>query len=122
MSGEAFGESLRRIADRVPGTRLVMVIGIDGIPIDQHGGDEAANLEAVAAEYTTLFRKSAAGANDVGLGELRELTVCAERMTALLVSITAEYFLFGVFEPDTVVGQARFALRAASLDLQREFQ
>ncbi len=56
------------------------------------------------------------------LGELRELTVCAERMTALLVSITAEYFLFGVFEPDTLVGQARFALRSASLDLRREFQ
>ena len=122
MSGEAFAEGLRRISERVPGTRLVMVIGIDGIPIDKYGGDDASDLDAVAAEYTTLFRSSAAGANDIGLGELRELTVCAERMTALLVSITAEYFLFGVFEPDTLVGQARFALRAASLDLQREFQ
>jgi predicted regulator of Ras-like GTPase activity (Roadblock/LC7/MglB family) len=122
MSGEAFGRSLRRISERVPGTRLVMVIGIDGIPIERYGGDDALNLEAVAAEYTTLFRSSAAGADDVGLGELRELTVRAERMTALLLSITTEYFLFGVFEPDTFVGQARFALLTASLDLQREFQ
>ena len=122
MSGRPFGDSLRRISDRVPGTRLVMVIGIDGIPIERDGGDDTPNLEAIAAEYTTLFRSSAAGARDVGLGELRELTVRAELMTALLVSITTEYFLFGVFEPDTFVGQARFALRSASLDLQREFQ
>ncbi len=121
MSGEAFGECLQRVSERVPGTRLLMVIGIDGIPIQRHG-DDAANLEAIAAEYTTLFRSSAAGASDVGLGELRELTVRAERMTALLVSITAEYFVFGVFEPDTFVGQARFAMKAASLDLRREFQ
>ena len=122
MSGEPFRDSLRRVSDRVPGTRLVMVIGIDGIPIERDGGDDTPNLEAIAAEYTTLFRSSAAGARDVGLGELRELTVRAERMTALLVSITTEYFLFGVFEPDTFVGQARFALVSASLDLQREFQ
>ena len=52
------------------------------------------NLEAVAAEYTTLLRASVSAASDTGLGDLRELSVVTEKMMALLVGITREYFLF----------------------------
>ena len=79
------------------------------------------NLEAVAAEYTTLLRASVSAASDTGLGELLELSVVTERMTALLVGITPEYFLFAGLAPGALLGRARFALRLAGLALEREF-
>ncbi|HET7291170.1 MAG TPA: roadblock/LC7 domain-containing protein [Vicinamibacteria bacterium] len=117
-----FGEALKRVALRVPETQVLMVMGTDGIPIEKLVIQPDPNMEAVAAEYTSLLRASLTAAADTGLGQLRELAVHTERMTALLVSITPDYFLFAALHPDAVVGRARFALRMAGIALEQEFQ
>ena len=115
-----FGEALKQIASRVPEVEVLMVIGTDGIPIDKLTVRPTPDLEAVAAEHTTLLRASLSTAGDTGLGGLRELAVVTDRMTTLLVAITPEYFLFAALEPGALMGRARFALRVASLSLIRE--
>jgi len=116
-----FSESLKQIAGRVPEAHVVMIMGTDGIPIDKIVVQPDPNLEAVAAEYTTLLRRSLAAASDTGLGELLELTIVTEKMTAVLVAITPEYFLFAALGAGALVGRARFALRVASHALEGEF-
>ena len=117
-----FGEALRKIADRVPETRLLIVMGTDGIPIEKLMRQPDPTLEAVAAEYTTLLRASLLTAADTGLGDLQELAVVTEKLTALLVGITKDYFLFAALGPGAIAGRARLALRLASLDLRKEFE
>ena len=80
------------------------------------------NMEAIAAELTTLLRATVGAADDTGLGPLQELAVTTERMTTVLVAITPEYFLFASLTPGAVMGRARFALRLAGLALVREFE
>ena len=116
-----FAQALRAIAARVPETQILIVMGTDGIPIERLVLNPDPNLEAVAAEYPSLLRASVAAAGDTGLGELRELSVVTDRMTALLVSITADYFLFAGLAPGALHGRARFALRMAGQGLQQEF-
>ena len=118
----AFGEALRVISTRVPETQMLMIMGTDGIPIEKLVVRPDPNLEAVAAEYTTLLRASVSASSDTGLGELRELSVVTEKMIAILVSITDEYFLFAALAPGALAGRARFALRLAGMSLKREFQ
>ncbi|MBI3932640.1 MAG: roadblock/LC7 domain-containing protein [Acidobacteria bacterium] len=117
-----FAEALRSVAAKVPETQVLMVMGTDGIPIERLVVRADPNLEAVAAEYTTLLRASLAAASDTGLGDLQELSVVTEKMIALLVAITPEYFLFAALSPGAMTGRARFALRRASLSLEGEFQ
>ena len=117
----AFGDALKRIATRVPEAEVLMVIGTDGIPIEKLTVRAVADIEAVAAEHTTLLRASLSSASHAGLGALQELAVVTDRMTTLLVAITAEYFLFAALRPGAVVGRARFALRLAGLSLRGEF-
>jgi len=117
----AFDDTLKQVAARVPETQLLIVMGTDGIPIEKLVVKQSANMEAVTAEYTTLLRASVSAASDTGLGELLELSVVTEKMTALLVGITAEYFLFAGLAPGALLGRARFALRLAGLALEREF-
>jgi predicted regulator of Ras-like GTPase activity (Roadblock/LC7/MglB family) len=118
----AFGEALRLVSTRVPETQMLMIMGTDGIPIEKLVVRPDPNLEAVAAEYTTLLRASVSASSDTGLGELRELWVVTERLIAILVSITDEYFLFAALAPGALAGRARFALRLAGMSLRREFQ
>jgi predicted regulator of Ras-like GTPase activity (Roadblock/LC7/MglB family) len=116
-----FGQALRAVAARVPESQLLIIMGTDGIPIEKLVLNPDPNLEAVAAEYTALLRASVSAAGDTGLGELRELAIVTDRMTALLVAITAEYFLFAALAPGALHGRARFALRVAGEGLQQEF-
>ena len=118
----AFREALRIISAKVPETRMLMIMGTDGIPIEKLVVHPDPNLEAVAAEYTTLLRASVSASSDTGLGELRELWVVTEKLVAILVSITDEYFLFAALAPGALAGRARFALRLAGMSLKREFQ
>lgn len=118
----AFAEVLKSVASRIPETSLLMIIGTDGIPIEKLTVRADPNMEAVAAEHTTLLRASLAAAADTGLGALQELAITTERMTTLLTAITPEYFLFASLAPGAVMGRARFALRLAGLALEREFE
>ena len=117
----SFTEALKAVASKVPEIQLVMIMGTDGIPIEKMVVRQDPNLEAVAAEYTTLLRASVSAAADTGLGGLLELAVVTERMTALLVGITSDYYLFAALQPGALVGRARHALRVAGMGLQKEF-
>jgi predicted regulator of Ras-like GTPase activity (Roadblock/LC7/MglB family) len=118
----SFRAALQAVADRVPETEAVMVIGTDGIPIDRLAPRPPPDIETVAAEHTTLLRASLSTTTDTGLGNLRELTMVTERMTTVLVAITPEYFLFAALAPGALVGRARFALRLAGMSLRPEFE
>jgi predicted regulator of Ras-like GTPase activity (Roadblock/LC7/MglB family) len=122
MTVGAFAEALEGVARKVPETEVLMIIGTDGIPIEKLLVRPDPNMEAVAAEHTTLLRASLAAAADTGLGHLQELAVTTERMTTLLVAITPEYFLFAALAPGAVMGRARFAMRVAGISLRREFE
>jgi predicted regulator of Ras-like GTPase activity (Roadblock/LC7/MglB family) len=117
----AFSDTLKQVAARVPETQLLIVMGTDGIPIEKLVVRSSPNLEAVAAEYTTLLKSGVAVAGDTGLGQLKELSVITEKMIALLVAITPDYFLFAGLAPGALMGRARFALRVAGIALEKEF-
>ena len=116
-----FNETLRRVALKVPESQVLMVMGTDGIPIEKLVIRADPNMEAVAAEYTSLLRASLSAAADTGLGSLQELSIQTERMTALLVSITPEYFLFPALHPAAVVRRARVARKMDGGALEKEF-
>jgi predicted regulator of Ras-like GTPase activity (Roadblock/LC7/MglB family) len=116
-----FKEALEAIAKKVPETRVLMIMGSDGIPIEKLVVQPDPNLEMVTAEYTTLLRSSLVTARETGVGELRELAVLTEHMTVLLENIASDYYLFACLAPGGILGRARFALKVAGVSLEREF-
>jgi predicted regulator of Ras-like GTPase activity (Roadblock/LC7/MglB family) len=116
-----FADTLNAVAARLPHVRMLVIMGTDGIPVDRYVREPDASLEAIAAEYTTLLRTSLTAAHDTGLGALREVTVVNDALTALLVAITPEYFLFAALAPGARVGEARYVLRLAGYRLEPEF-
>jgi predicted regulator of Ras-like GTPase activity (Roadblock/LC7/MglB family) len=118
---KAFGDALAAVAARVPEARAVMIMGTDGIPVERLVVKADPNLEAVAAEFTTLLRSSLSTASDSELGSLRELSVVSEGLTALIMAITPDYYLFVSLAAGGLVGRARVAMRLACLALEREF-
>jgi predicted regulator of Ras-like GTPase activity (Roadblock/LC7/MglB family) len=118
-----FADALTTIANRIEGCAAVMILGIDGIPIERHVQQMNQSLDAdmIAAEFTTLVRRGMRTAADTELGELREMVLATDAMTFLVRPITSEYFLLVALNPGGNVGRARFELRKAQLAMEIEF-
>jgi predicted regulator of Ras-like GTPase activity (Roadblock/LC7/MglB family) len=118
-----FTETLTGIANRIEGCAAVVILGIDGIPIERHVHDldSALDIETVATEFTTLVRRSMRTASDSELGEMREMVFATDTMSFLLRPITSEYFLLLALNQGGNVGRARFELRKAQLAMESEF-
>ena len=118
-----FADALTTIANRIEGCAAVMILGIDGIPIERHIQhlDEPLDIDTIATEFTTLVRRSMRTAADTDLGELREMVLATDAMTFLVRPITSEYFLLLALNPGGNVGRARFELRKAQLSMEIEF-
>ena len=116
-----FDAALERVVTRVPEIRFVTLTDTEGIEVARKSVRTDHAAETLASEYTTVLRTVASMAREHNLGALRELQVGTEKTTALLVSITNEYYLVALMEPDSITGRARFHLRMAGLELEREF-
>ena len=118
-----FVDSLASIANRIEGCAAVVILGIDGIPIERYVRDldPSLDVDMIAAEFTTLLRRSIRTASDTEFGDLREMVFATDTMIFLLRPITSEYFFLLALNPGGNVGRARFELRRAQLSMETEF-
>ncbi len=115
-----FDAALEQIVTRVPEIRFVTLTDTEGIEVARKSVRTDEDARNLATEYTTVLRTVVGMARDHGLGALRELQIGTEVTTALLVAVTMEYYLVALLDPDSITGRARFHLRMAGLDLERE--
>lgn len=118
-----FKEKLQSILERTEGSVGALIMGTDGLAVEKillDAGHDL-NLDVAAAEFTSLVRWTNRTANDVGLGELRELVISLERVNVVMRLISDEYFLIIALEPNGNLGRARFELRKAELELAKDF-
>jgi predicted regulator of Ras-like GTPase activity (Roadblock/LC7/MglB family) len=118
-----FKETLQKIVDKTDGALGAVIMGTDGLSVEKffsEAGTEA-NLDVAAAEFTSLIRTAARSANDLNLGDVRELVVTTENVTLLMRALHKEYYVFLAMRPDDNLGRGRYELRKAELILSNEF-
>jgi predicted regulator of Ras-like GTPase activity (Roadblock/LC7/MglB family) len=115
-----FQDSLRRIAERVEGTRAVSLLGLDGIPIDSYVSAEGLPMDTLAAEAGGLIKAANASRALADHGAVTEITVASGRSASILCRVTAEYYLLLLLARDGNFGRGRFELRKAALVLEKE--
>lgn len=115
-----FQEYLTKIGKSVAGSRGIMIMGVDGIPLEQWVADADVNLDLVATEFTNLLKSSRRNSRDTGLGDLQQVAVLADNGILLIDDITPDYFLLFLLEPDGNLGKARFELKKARFALEPE--
>ena len=115
-----FQDTLRRIAERVEGTRAVSLVGVDGIPIDSYVSAEGLPMESLAAEAGALVKAALATHALTDHGSLQQLTVASETASTVVCRVTAEYYLLLLLAREGNFGRGRFELRKAAAALEKE--
>ena len=116
-----FADVLRDLTERVDGWVGLVVMGLDGIPIERLTVDDSINFETLSAECTQLLKATRQASESVGAGNLREIVITTEQVVILAVAITEEYMLLGAMRRGSNHGLARYVMRRATLRLEKEF-
>lgn len=116
-----FDEVLHDVAGRLQGCVGLVVMGMDGIPIEKLTLDDGVNFEMLATECTTILRNTRQASEDVGAGRLREMIVMTDSLVVLAEAITEDYVLLATLRQGGSYGYARYLLRRAASKLEREF-
>lgn len=118
-----FNENLREIQEKTEGCLGVLIMGMDGIAVEElwNADGREANLDVAVAEFTALVRNANRTSNDMGLGGLRELVVLCDTASFVLRLVNQDYFIVLAMHPEGNLGRGRYELRRAELILEREF-
>lgn len=112
-------KTLKIIATNIPDFKGVLLIGTDGFTVDKYIIDEI-NFEAIIIEHIGINKRIANMMENKNLGKLRELTIIGDKITFILARITPSYFLALGVGPKANLGQCRYELKKAILDLSNE--
>ena len=115
-----FREHLQRISDRVEGTVALSLVAKDGIAVATVNSDPGLDLDVLAAELVAQARAISENHRELEAGDVQHLAVATEKMTVMVSSVAADYYLLLVLGPEGNYGRARFVLRRARLLLERE--
>ncbi len=118
-----FRDTLESMMQRTEGCLGVLVMGTDGIAVEKvwQPAGMAANLDVAIAEFTSLMRSARRTNEDLGLGELREISISSEKGIFIMRLVSAEYFIAMILRADGNFGRGRYELQRAEIILEKEF-
>ncbi|MEO6192670.1 MAG: roadblock/LC7 domain-containing protein [Thermoanaerobaculia bacterium] len=115
-----FLERLSRISNRIDGAVALSLVAKDGIPVESFSSDPDLDLDVLAAELIAQARSISDNHRELDVGEVQQLSVMTDRLTLMVSSVAADYYLLLVLGPEGNYGKARFELRRARLLLEAD--
>ena len=107
-----FQEVLKRVVDNTDGAIAALLMGYDGIPVEQYVADGATlDVATIGMEYSVILKSIINAAEMLEIGAALEVSIRAERMTTLVRLVTDEYFVAIAIEPEGNLGKARYLTR-----------
>ena len=113
-------QSLDEIADRTPGFRGAAIMASDGIALVHRVIPDGPDLELFAAECSALLKSLSSLTSQGQCGALNGFSSSGDRWRMLLERITEDYYLLLVVGPEGSLGECRYRMRRAALDLKPE--
>jgi predicted regulator of Ras-like GTPase activity (Roadblock/LC7/MglB family) len=109
-----FAETLRKVVDNVDGALAAVLMGLDGIPVDQYIRQaNAVDVNTVAMEFSFILAQVRKAGDSPQVGGLDELSVKAQRLLLVCRMISPTYFVAIAMAPEGNFGKARYLVRLA---------
>lgn len=110
-----FNAALEKIVSATPGGVGAVLMGYDGIAIDQFFLDTGElDLQLVAIEFSNVVKEIRHTSEILGAGALQEVTIKTGRYYVVLHALTEDYFIALTLQRDGNLGKGRYLLRRDS--------
>jgi predicted regulator of Ras-like GTPase activity (Roadblock/LC7/MglB family) len=117
----SFQAVLKNVVEKVDGAVSALIIGVDGIVVEEFGRERLLSLDDLGAEASAMIKDVNTAALNLGLGNAREFSIISDKCGIILRQINAEYYLALVITPEGNYGKGRFVLRTTIPSIEGEF-
>lgn len=113
-----FSEILKKIVEQTGGGVGAVLMGYDGIAIDQYfSPDEEIDLQMLVVEYSNVLKEIRKTAEILSLGEMEEISIRTDRLILVIRMLNEEYFVALVINRDGNFGKARYLMTREGINL-----
>ena len=116
-----FSDILKEVVNGTEGALGALIVGLDGIPVEEYLVSSDMDLQSMTVEYSSLLKEIEKGSQAAQMGSTKEVTVLAENSMIMLRRLNAEYFFVLILKPEGNFGKGRFLLRMSVPALLKEF-
>ncbi|RLB58655.1 MAG: hypothetical protein DRI34_04210 [Deltaproteobacteria bacterium] len=117
----SFDEILREACNLVPGSRVAVLMNMDGLVVARHERQPAGvDLEAVLVEMVGALATSGQVAREVEGARFTDAVFDLGVGTLVVRMLPEDHFVAFWLGPETASGRARWALRVLQVDLNKE--
>ena len=117
----SFTEILKEVVTATDGALGALVVGLDGIPVEEYVKNSEMDIQSMTVEYSSLLKEIEKGSQSAQMGSTKEVTVTAEKAIIMMRRLNDEYFLVLIVKPEGNFGKGRFLLRMSAPHLLKEF-
>jgi predicted regulator of Ras-like GTPase activity (Roadblock/LC7/MglB family) len=117
----SFSEIMRDVVKGTEGALGAMIVGLDGIPVEEYTVSNELDLQSMTVEYSALLKEIEKGSQAAQMGTTKEVTVIADQAMIILRRLNEEYFFVLIIRPEGNFGKGRFLLRMSVPKLLKEF-
>ncbi|MBW2504190.1 MAG: roadblock/LC7 domain-containing protein [Deltaproteobacteria bacterium] len=106
-----FKEILKRIVNETGNAIGAVLMGFDGIAIDQYlHREEGLDLQVMAIEYSTVLKEICHAAEILNIGTMEEVSIRTQDFTTIIRVIAEGYFVALTLQQDGNFGKGRYLL------------
>ncbi len=116
-----FADILKEVVQGTDGALGALIVGVDGIPVEEFSLTKDLDLQSMTVEYATLLKEIERGSQASQLGSTKEVTVIADKAMIMLRRLNDDYFMVLIISPEGNFGKGRFLLRMSVPKLLKEF-
>jgi len=108
----SFRESLESIVAQIDGAIGAVIMGYDGIAIDEYiRVDEELDVQLLAVEYATLLKEIKRTVDVLQTGAMEEVSISTGEVRIAIRAISEEFFIVLLLQADGNFGKGRYLLR-----------
>ena len=116
-----FTEILKEAVEKADGVVGALIVGSDGITVEEYLLNSPVDSQSFGAEYSTLIKDVERASESLGLGIANEISIISEGCIVVMRRINKEYFIAMIMKPEANFGKGRFVLRRTVPKLEKEF-
>lgn len=117
-----FKELLKELVCSVDGAVGSVIMGVDGIAVDEYCDRDETDLQLIGIEFSAVVKEMSRASLSMETGVVGEIMMVSDERTVLVRKINEEYFTVLVLNGSGNVGKGRFKLRILVPSLFKEFE
>jgi predicted regulator of Ras-like GTPase activity (Roadblock/LC7/MglB family) len=117
-----FKELLKEIVCSVDGAAGAVIMGMDGISVEEYAEHENLDLQLIGIELSTVVKEMNRAAISMDTGPMGEMMMVNREKTVIARKINDDYFVALVLNGTGNLGKGRFKLRILVPRMASEFE